>query len=201
MNKFVLLFLSTVFFVVMSCENHNKNNNGTPADSMTAHIDSKPEDTATVKAENHKPDTVTAKGDTLPFLNGSNAKTEDFIKQYPSGQKAGLRQYMELLRKEWQNVSNPFTATYRGNDFGDYQHILFEAASGVTYDFGQADNNYGQYKLHELSGQFADNPEYLGKKFKIYWDWKLTDFLCCEGEYGKAKAYIPSITKLELIKN
>ncbi|MBL7747600.1 MAG: hypothetical protein JNM19_09260 [Chitinophagaceae bacterium] len=112
-----------------------------------------------------------------------------------------MRRHIEWLREEWQNVPNPMTAIYQGNDFGDYQHILFKAENGVEYDFGQANNRYGPYKLYEPSGQYEDNPEFLGKKFKVYWDWVVSDFFCCEGEYGKARAYLPSITKLELMKN
>ena len=201
MNNNRLAFLPAVFFFITSCANHNKTNINTPADSLTAGVHTKPDDSAVLKSDSHTPDSATANSDTLPLLNGHHVKTDDFIKQYPAGQKTGFRHYMDLLRKEWQNVPNPITATYQGNEFGDYHHILFEAANGVTYDFGQANNNYGPYKLHELSGQYADNPKFLGKKFNIYWDWKLTDFLCCDGEYGKAKAYLPAITKLELIKN
>lgn len=201
MNKYVRLLLTAAFVFVMSCANHNKTNNVSPGDTLTAVVHSKTQDTGGLKPEVHRSDPLTIKSDTLSFLHGNNVKTDDFIKQYPDNQKAGFRHFMELLRKEWQNVPNPITATYKGNEFGDYHHILFESSSGVTYDFGQANNNYGTYKLHELSGQYADNPQYVGKKFKIYWDWKLSDFLCCDGDYGKAKAYLPSITRLQLIKN
>lgn len=141
-----------------------------------------------------------ANSNTPSISNGSNLKTDDYIKQYPANQNAELRQHIESLKKEWQNTPNPITATYQGNDFGDYHHVLFKDAKGVNYDFGQANNNYGPFNLHALSGQFEDNPEFLGKEFKVYWEWKLSDFFCCDGEYGKAKAYLPSITKLELIK-
>ena len=201
MNKYNIFFLPVIFFLIISCENNHKTKNEIPYDSMTPEVSSKREDSATLKFTGNKLDSVIANRNRQSFLNGSNLKIDDYIKQYPANQTAALRRHMEWLRKEWQNVPNPITATYQGNDFGDYHHLLFKAANGLKYDFGQAKNSYGQYVLHELSGQYDDNPEFLGKKFKVYWDWKLSEFLCCDGQYGEAKAYLPSITKLELIKN
>jgi hypothetical protein len=201
MKKYGTFFLLVIFFLVISCENNNKTKNDITYDSMPSEVSSKREDSAALKLPDNKSDSVIANKNTQSFLNGGNLKTDDYIKQYPANQNAQLRRHIEWLRKEWQNVPNPITATYQGNDFGDYHHILFKDANGVEYDFGQAKNNYGQYNLHELSGQYDDNPEFLGKKFKVSWDWKLSEFLCCDGEYGEAKAYLPSITKLELIKN
>lgn len=201
MNKYRLLFLLVVSFSIISCNNNNSTKKDITTDSHTAEVSSVRQDTATLKFTDKKSDTLIPTRDTQPFLKASKWKTEDYIKQYPGDQKAELRSHIERLRKEWQNVPNPITATYQGNDFGDYHHILFKDAKGVAYDFGQAKNSYGQFHLHELSGQYNDNPEFVGKKFKVYWDWKLSDFLCCEGDYGKAKAYLPAITKLELIKH
>ena len=201
MNKYGILFLLVIFFLIISCENNNTTKNNITYDSMTPQVRSKREDSTTLKFTDTKFDSVIANRDTQSFPNGRHLKIDDYIKQYPANQNAELRHYIEWLRKEWQNVPNPINATYQGNDFGDYHHILFKAANGVEYDFGQAKNSYGQYKLHELSGQYDDNPEFLGKEFKVYWDWKLSEFLCCDGEFAEAKAYLPSITKLELIKH
>lgn len=201
MNKYGILFLPVIFFLIISCKNNSKAKNDITDDSMTSTVSSKREDSTTWRITGNKSDSVIPNSNTPSFSNSRHLKTDDYIKQYPADQKAALRHHIEWLRKEWQNVPNPITATYQGNDFGDYHHILFKAANGAEYDFGQAKNSYGQYKLHELSGQYDDNPEFLGKKFKIYWDWKLSAFLCCDGEYAEAKAYLPSITKLELIKN
>ncbi|MEQ1675891.1 MAG: hypothetical protein ABL876_04300 [Chitinophagaceae bacterium] len=200
MNKYGILFLPVIFFLIISCENSNKTKNDITNDSLTSELSSTRVDSASLKVTDTRLDSVIPNRNTQSFLNRSDLKTDDFIKQYPADQNAELRSHIERLRKEWQNVPNPISATYQGNDFGDYHHILFKAANGAVYDFGQAKNSYGQYKLHELSGQYNDNPEFLGKEFKVYWDWKLSEFLCCEGDYGKAKAYLPSITKLELIK-
>ena len=200
MNKYIILFLLVIFSLIISCENNNNTKNDINRDSMTSDVSSKQGDSATLIVTDHKLDSAPADRNSKSFLNGNNLKIDDYIKQYPPNQKARVRRHLEWLRKEWQNMPNPITATYQGNEFGDYHHILFKSANGAVYDFGQAQNNYGQYNLHALSGQYEDNPEFLGKKFKVYWNWKLAEFLCCDGEYGKAKAYLPSITKLELIK-
>lgn len=200
MNKYLLLLTPVIFLLICSCDNNNQEKNN-PLNDTLAHRDSTiRKDSAALDTAVNKPGTATPGTHTPSFSPGPAVKTDDFIKQYPGNDKAALRNYIESLRKEWQHVPNPFTATYEGNDFGDYFHLLFKDAKGVTYDFGQAANNFDTYKLYEPSGQYEDNPEYLGKKFKVYWEWKLTDFLCCEGEYGKAKAYLPAIIKLELVK-
>ncbi|MBL7912464.1 MAG: hypothetical protein JNJ41_15495 [Bacteroidia bacterium] len=200
MNKYSSLFLPAIFFFIISCEDGKSTKNNIAFDSTDSLDSSKREDSTTLKVADKKLDSVSANKNDTSFLNGDNLKTDDYIKHYPVNQNAELRSEIERLRKEWKNAPNPITAIYQGNDFGAYHHLLFKAANGAVYDFGQAKNNYGQYNLHKLSGQYEDNPEFLGKEFKVYWDWKLSEFLCCHGEYGEAKAYLPSITKLELVK-
>lgn len=200
-NKYTSILLPVILLLAVACSNNGNTKKNTTPDTLTAEQSSIQKDTAALNHTDNKTDTAIPKKDTTSFINRSNVKTEDFIKQYPGSQKTELKQHIERLRKEWKHVSNPFIATYQGNNFGDYMHILFKDAKGTIYDFGQADNNYGQYKLFKQSGQYEDNPQYLGKKFNVYWEWKLSGFLCCEGDYGKAKAYIPAITKLELIKH
>ena len=199
MNKYTFILILTIFVVLLSCENKPVKNESID-DLSTSDKNSKPEDSTTIKFVDQSLDSIPTTESTQVFLKGKNLKTADFIIQYPANQNAELKSQIEHLRKEWQNVRNPITATYIGNDFGDYHHVIFKDANGVEYDYGQANNNYGSYKLHENSGQYEDHPDYLGKEFKVYWDWTLSEFLCCDGEYGKAKAYLPAITKLELIK-
>jgi hypothetical protein len=200
MNKHIIRLLPVIFFLISGCTNNRDTKKGNAPDTLKAGVHTKPADTAAPNVAGNKPDTLQPGSNMQPFVSSSKLSTGDYIKQYPAYQHAELRRLIERLRKEWQNRPNPLTATYQGNDFGDYHHILFRDANGTTYDFGQANNHYGPYQLHARSGQYDDNPEYLGKKFKIYWDWILTDFSCCDGEYGKAKAYLPSIIKLELVQ-
>lgn len=190
-----LLLLS----LFISCENNNEKN-PIAFDSAKTHSDSIHTDSVVLTNADTISDSATAKSNSESLMNQANLKTADFIKQYPGSQKTELRNLIEYLRTEWENVPNPFTATYEGNELGDYHHILFKDKSGKVYDFGQANNDFGAYKLFEQTGQYEDNPAYLHKEFNVYWDWKLSDFLCCDGEYGNAKAYLPAVTKLELIK-
>lgn len=199
MNKNSIFFLPLILFLIISCEN-NEIKKDIAYNAKISEISSKREDSTILKFADKKLDSVKVNNNTKAILNGANLKTDDYIKQYPANQNASLRRHIEQLRKDWQNVPNPIIATYSGSDFGDYFHLFFKAANGAEYDFGQAKNNFGQYELHKLSGQYEDSPEFLGKEFKVYWEWELSEFLCCDGEYGKAKAYLPSITKLELTK-
>ena len=194
-----ILFSLLIFSLFLSCENRN---NSKKVFSKETKIDlsSKGEDSSILKTNNHKSDTLISTKNSESFLNKKNLKTADYIVHCSKDQKAEITRYIDNLRKEWQNTPNPLIATYEGNDFGDYQHIIFKASNNVFYDFGQAENNFVPYKLFELSEQYEDNPAFVGKEFKIYWDWKIAEFLCCDGEYKEVKAYIPSITKLELIK-
>lgn len=194
-------FVSPVIFVLLfSCSGHRSERKETRPDTAAAGP-ARMADTARVKiaADTTRPGTT---GTSFPTLSAAQLReTEELMKHYPGARQAALRRYLASLRKEWAQVPSPFTAAYQGNDFGDYQHILFKDARGRTYDFGQAANHFSPYTLFTASGQYADNPLYLGKTFTIWWDWKLTGFLCCEGEYDQAKAYLPAITKLELIKH
>ena len=200
MTKYIIPFLPVLFFLIISCNNKQVKNDSN-ADSIAPAVNLKQVDTARLKPADHKPDTVPSTSNTPSFISKYNLKTTDYIQQYPANQKAELISYMERLRKEWQDVPNPVTAVYQGNDFRDYHHIIFKAANGTTYDFGQAKNNYGPYQLHQSSGQYEDNPALVGKAFTIYREWNPAEFLCCNGEYGKTRAYLPAITKLALIKH
>jgi hypothetical protein len=135
---------------------------------------------------------------TEELISVSDWKIDDFIVKKKDRSSAALRAQIEYTKEQWQHVKNPFTANYQGCDFGDYFHLTFQDTEGNYYDFGFGDNNYEPYQLFDDT-DYADNPNYLNKTFKIYWNWKITTFPCCEGEYNSVEAYLPSITKLELI--
>ncbi len=132
------------------------------------------------------------------LINVSNWKIDDFIVKKKDRSSAALRAQIEYTKEQWENVNSPLIATYLGCDFGDYFHLVFEDTKGNNYDFGFGENKYEPYKLFDET-DYADNPKYLNKTFKIYWNWKITSFPCCEGEYNSVEAYLPSITKLELV--
>ena len=201
MSKNKLLLISTFFTLFISCNNNkNKAKENISTAPIVAEIKPEQKDTVKINQINSKPDTVIPNSKIQPVTKTGYLKNEEAISRNAPDLREDLKRHLDWLKTKWQNAPNPVTAIYQGNDFGDYQHILFKDAKGKTYDFGQAANNYGKYQLHEHSGQYKDNPAYLGRKFKVYWEWKLSDFLCCEGDYDRVKAYLPAITKLELIK-
>lgn len=196
MNKYPIIFLVVIISLLLSCDNSSQAKKDVVNDTLTSAGSSKQKDPAAIKTTDVQKDTLIPQRNEPSVLPAS-----DTVKQYSGYQTPAVKSYVAQLQKEWKRVPNPITARYEGNDFGDYHHILFKDAKGITYDFGQANNSYGSYQLHAASGQYADNPKFLGKRFKVYWAWKLADFLCCEGEYNQAKGYLPTIIKLELIKN
>lgn len=136
-------------------------------------------------------------------ISESNIKewdTRDFIAKCPKDFEKELEFYIEYERKQWENVPNPIVAKYIGNDFGDYHHIDFEDSAGKIYNFGFGNNNFGGTVLFYEDQHFNDNPKYLGMPFKIFWEWKVSSFPCCSGEYEMVEAYLPSIVKLELVE-
>ena len=129
-------------------------------------------------------------------------KDEDFVisceKEY---YRKELINDMAYYRGEWKAIKSPFIATYKGVQSGDYFHLIFEGDNEYTYDFGFSNNDFGPYELYEDFGHYNDNPKYLDQQFKVYWEWVISDFPCCSGDYYQAEAYMPSIVKLELITN
>lgn len=108
-----------------------------------------------------------------------------------------LDNYLDYLHEYWKKVENPLEVTYKGAYFGDYFHLNFEGPEGIGYDFGNGNNNLGVYMLHDE--EFEENEKYVGKRFNITWEWKLSQFLCCDGMMEGHEAKIPSIVQLELL--
>ncbi|WP_124980492.1 hypothetical protein [Nonlabens xiamenensis] len=196
MKKKTISYL-LIIFIVISCGDSKTDNDKEQA--LTSYEIDKNQEDSTLEVADHDSIYRNSEADFQSHVN-SKVNIDSLITKYPPNQYSELRSHMEWLVEEWKNVPNPMTARYEGNDFGDYHHVYFKASNGINYDFGQANNNYGQFELHELSGHFIDNPAFLEQEFKVFWDWKLSKFLCCEGEYGEAEAYLPTITNLELIK-
>lgn len=129
----------------------------------------------------------------------TNWTLDEFIVDCPKEMKSELKDYLRYERKQWEGVANPFIATYDGNDFGDYFHLIFTDANTKAYDFGFADNDFGGIQLYADDEQLTDNPQYLGRQFSITWAWKISSFPCCSGGYEIVEAYLPTITKLEMM--
>lgn len=198
MHKTILFHL-VLLVIFTSCKNSPPENNkksdvniDTNGHSNTMNSDLMDVD-STLTKENSD---TTLKNNEL--ISVKDWKIEDFIINKKDKKSTSLKSNIEYDKEEWKNVKSPFIASYKGCDFGDYFHVNFEDANGKTYDFGHGENDFGAYKLYNKT-DFTDNPKYLGKSFKIYWNWKISSFPCCDGEYDMVKAYQPSITKLELI--
>ena len=108
-----------------------------------------------------------------------------------------LDRQIEAVKEQFKDVPNPVELYYEGFEFGDYPHIIFTDGKEGMYDFGDGSNNFGEYENGIMDEEAS---EYAGKKFKVYWDWKVSSFSCCEGNMDAVTAKVPSITKLELIE-
>lgn len=104
--------------------------------------------------------------------------------------------------EQWRKVKNPLVATYTGNFIGDYFHLGFTDANGNMYDFGNGNNSFHgkneeeYYQLYDTEKDFTDHLAFLNKEFTIHWEWKLSKFPCCEGEYDIVEEKRPSIVRL-----
>jgi len=124
---------------------------------------------------------------------------DEFIQNSSKRNKMEERYIVENDSIIWKDISNPLIVKYTGMEWGDYFHIIFEDINGTEYDFGFGNNNYGDYILYDDETYF-DNPKFLNQTFKLYWEWKLSVFPCCNGEYKQVEGYKPSIIKMELIE-
>ena len=142
---------------------------------------------------------VKAQGDGKSNEEVVDWSVDDFIVNCPENIKQNLKKDLSYEMNLWKTRSNSFVAHYSGNDFGDYHHINFTDENENVYDFGFGNNDFGTIQLFFKDKEFNDNPKYLKKKFKVFWKWKVSSFPCCGGDYKMVKAYMPSITKLELL--
>ncbi|MTI30279.1 hypothetical protein [Xanthovirga aplysinae] len=116
--------------------------------------------------------------------------------QQSISENEALQAYLEGLKVEWKEAENPLTATFIGSEMGDYFHLVFEDANGKRYDFGNGKNELGDISLFDEE-TLESNSSFVGKQFKIRWDWKLSSFSCCEGQMNPVEAEVPSIVNIE----
>ncbi|MBK7573623.1 MAG: hypothetical protein IPI10_19255 [Bacteroidetes bacterium] len=184
-----------VCFFFISCQ--SSPNSSSNSDSTSLHNDSALSVTDSV-SDKQSDTTTTSVPDSFALLSVTNWTIDDFITDKKYRSYEALRNTTAYNKEEWKDVKSPIVATYKGCDVGDYFHLNFEDVNGKTYDFGFGDNNLGEFVLCN-EPQFETNHKYLNRTFRIYWNWKITKFPCCDGDYEIVEAYIPSITKLELI--
>lgn len=196
-SKSFYLFL---FILFVSCNNPSTESNKSDSNNETKEDRNKAKTDTIQNLSEAKTDSIlNEKTENEELISVQQWKTEDFIvsKQFKSS--ATVKRNIEYTREDWKNVKSPFIATFQGTDIGDYFHLTFEDAKGKIYDFGFGENQLGDYELYKEPDD--PNPKYLGKTFKIYWNWKVTTFPCCDGEYDQVEAYLPAITRLELVES
>ena len=98
-------------------------------------------------------------------------------------------------KEKMNNVSNPITATYLGSELHDYFYFPFIGLDGKHYDFADGNNNLGDIPFGTDDAEI--NSQLIGKKFLIYWGWRLSSFHCCQGGMDLYKADLPSILRIE----
>ncbi|HAA18852.1 MAG TPA: hypothetical protein DCR93_25845 [Cytophagales bacterium] len=106
-----------------------------------------------------------------------------------------LEAYLEGVKLEWSSASNPMTVTFAGMEFGDYAYLIFEDEKGNRFNLANGDNDYGDFDEYDF---IQENSPHIGKKFTLEWDWKKSQFNCCQGQRDLYEAKVPSITDLEL---
>jgi hypothetical protein len=134
--------------------------------------------------------------------NGVNRikETDEVPEDASNDDESENQSYMANEIEYWKDVPNPLIVKYTGIEWGDCLHLLFEDKSGMVYDFGFGNNNFGNYQLYDNETSF-ENPKYLNQTFKLHWKWIMSTYPCCDGEYNETKGLQPSIIKLELIES
>ncbi|MDG1914767.1 MAG: hypothetical protein P8I55_09290 [Crocinitomix sp.] len=110
-----------------------------------------------------------------------------------------LKNYVDYLHEVMDDVESPIELVYEGVDFGDYFHLTFTGPDELYLDFGDANNDFGEYELYDPL-TFEDNSKYVGKTFEVFWEFKASSFYCCEGEMESTTAEVPSIVQLKLME-
>ncbi|MCB9223622.1 MAG: hypothetical protein H6582_05530 [Crocinitomicaceae bacterium] len=140
---------------------------------------------------------LSSKKDQSAFLDWRLANQEqqpwEWFAQHP------ISVEQEYTIGHWKDYPNTINVRYVGNEFGDYFHLMFEDSLKEVYDFGFGDNDFSGLELYD-EDTFEDNPKYLNKWFELSWEFKISAYPCCDGEYNSTIGLQPSITDLKLIK-
>lgn len=111
-------------------------------------------------------------------------------------EKTPVENYLSILREQWKDTPNPIVAKFESAELHDYFHLLFRDAEGNGYDFADGNNDLGDYVLYDED--YTGNKKYIGKEFEIKWEWKMSEFVCCDGMMENVEGEIPSIVNIQL---
>lgn len=206
MTKTIIIAL--LFVSLYSCDDTSNNDNKKSLGDSVIIIDSSENKHEDTLADNQPgKDTVREKTDSTEsdtaLLKMNSIKgwsIDDFIIKCSENHIEELRMDIEYEIKQWKDVKNPIIAKYKGIWLGDYFHFDFVDEQGREYDFGFGNNNLGKYILYDVNDELGwfHNKRYLNKSFKIWWDWRVSSYPCCSGDYELVETYHPSIIKIEL---
>lgn len=89
-------------------------------------------------------------------------------------------------------------AEYYYSEFGDLPHIVFIDMDGNEYDFGEGENEFGEFDFGQ-DNEFTTNEDLVGRIFKIsYANKKVRAY--AEDMETVIEVEMPSILKIELIR-
>ena len=123
---------------------------------------------------------------------------EDFVEDERNEQEIALEHHVKYLKETWKDAPNPMVVTFDGTDMGDYFHFGFVDTEKRYYDFADGNNDLGDFKL--IVDRIEANEKYVGKKFEIKWDWKMSKFPCCDGMMNIVEIEVPSIVDIKLVE-
>jgi len=96
-------------------------------------------------------------------------------------------------------AENPMIVTYLGSSLSDYFYFPFADDEGRYFDFADRDNQLGTIPFgpEDKIASHYEGESLVGKKFLITWGYELSEIYCCEGQYDRYAAMLPTILKIE----
>ena len=203
-NIRILYLLILIFMLFSSCSN-GKHDKAAKVDvDQVGQVDKRGNISKDLKPISEGLGQLTIEKDSqiLSSINGigiENWSTEDLIITESAKSYQELQGNLNYWIDYWKNVESPSLMKYGGSELGDYFHLNFITEDGLSLDFAKGNNEYGKYSLYS-NDDFEPNDIYVGKTFKVLWEWKPSRFACCGGSLDLIEAYHPSITELTLVE-
>jgi hypothetical protein len=183
-NRLIPILISFILFSCGASVRQEENTDAQAQDSTERIHNNKITDIDTIAIE----DTVITVSTVEPLYELSD------LNENPS-----LKNYVNYLHEVMDEVKSPIELVYEGVDFGDYFHLTFTGPNELYIDFGDGNNDFGEYELYDPL-TFEDNSKYIGQTFEVFWEFKASNFYCCEGNMEPTTAEVPSIVQLKLIE-
>lgn len=150
-----------------------------------------------INTQNSNESKVEKKSTELVVEEESKVQEENLLEDERNEQDIALEHHINYLKETWKDTPNPIIAKYAGTDMGDYFHFEFIDEKEQYYDFADGNNDLGDFEL--IIDRIEHNEKYVGKQFEIKWEWRMSEFLCCDGMMEVVETEVPSIIGLKLI--